>query len=161
MLRERMQADVGLVAVGQAFSGPLPAGPLKRLTLWEACATSANPGAVVLTGAQLAELVARGTDQTFAAERPRALRGAARGLFHLSGATIRAGQLLVGDRPIDPRREYRVAGSDWEFERYGGYAPHEWGLQAHFEQPTILREALEDYLAAHRPVVVPMGRLDL
>src|SRR5215216_5600378 len=67
MLRERMGAEVGLVAIGQAFDGPLPGGPLKRMTLWEVCASPANPGAVTLTGAQLQALVARGVDPAFAA----------------------------------------------------------------------------------------------
>ena len=160
MLRERMGADVGLVAVGQAFSGPLPGGQLKRITLWEICSSAANPGVVTLSGAQLQALVARGLDPAFAAERPRPLRGAARGLFHLSGARIRDGQLLVGGEPADPTRDYRVAGTDWEFEHYGGYTPADWALQPRFDVPIILREALEDYLAAHRPVVVEMGRVE-
>lgn len=159
MLRARMQAEVGLVAAGQVFTGPLPGGPLKRLALWDVCSTPANPGVATLSGAQLAELIARGSDPAFAAERPRPLRGAARGLFHLSGATLRGGQLLVGGEPIDPAREYRVAASDWEFESYGGYAPAEWALDVRYEIPTILREALEDYLAGHQPLHVPMGRL--
>ena len=54
---ERLGAEVGLVAVGQAFSGPLPGGPLKRLALWDVCSTPANPGAVSLAGAQLPELL--------------------------------------------------------------------------------------------------------
>jgi 2',3'-cyclic-nucleotide 2'-phosphodiesterase (5'-nucleotidase family) len=159
MLRERMDADVALVAVGQAFAGPLPSGPLKRITLWEMCSSPANPGVVALTGARLQELIARGLDPAYAAERPRQLRGAARGLLHLSGARIYDRQLMVGGQPIDPKCEYRVAGTDWEFEHYGGYAPREWGLQPHYNMPTILREALEEYLHNHRPIRVEMGRL--
>src|SRR5205085_11379103 len=44
VLRLRMDADVGVVTPGQAFSGPLPAGPLARGELWAACDSSANPG---------------------------------------------------------------------------------------------------------------------
>lgn len=160
MLRERMDAEVGLIAVGQAFTAGLAAGPLKRLALWEVCATPANPGVATLSGAQLAELVARGLDPAYAAERPRQLRGDARGLFHLSGATVRNGQLLIAGKPADPARNYRVAGTDWEFEAYGGYAPGEWGLQPRYDMPIILREALEEYLATHRPVTVTYGRLE-
>lgn len=159
MLRERLGAEVGLVAVGQAFSGPLPGGPLKRLALWDVCSTPANPGAVSLAGAQLAALIARGLDPAFAAERPRQLRGEARGLFHLSGATVRAGQVLIGGQPLDPAREYLVAGSDWEFEAYGGYASADWALAVRYDMPIILREALEEYLAERRPLRVPGGRL--
>jgi len=159
MLRERMDAEMALVAVGQAFGGPLPGGSLKRITLWEMCSSPANPGVVALTGARLQELVARGLDPAFAAERPRPLRGAARGLIHLSGARIVDRQLMIGEQPIDPKREYRVAGTDWEFEQYGGYAPREWDLRPHYDMPIILREALEEFLAIHCPVTVEMGRL--
>ena len=158
-LRERMEAEVGLLAVGQAFSGPLPGGTLPRLALWEVCSSPANPGVVELTGAQLLALVQRGLDPAFAAETSRQLRGQARGLFHLSGAEWHGGQLFVGGQPLDPARAYRVAATDWEFERYGGYTPQEWGLHPEYDIPIILREALEEYLAAHRPVAVTMGRL--
>ncbi|MBK9944050.1 MAG: bifunctional UDP-sugar hydrolase/5'-nucleotidase [Kouleothrix sp.] len=158
-LRERMQADLALVAAGQAFSMALPGGPLTRLALWDACPSSANPAVVSLTGAQLVELLRRGLDLAFAAERPRMLRGQARGLFHLSGATFHNGQLLIGGQPVDPAREYLVAGSDWEFAHYGGYAAAEWRLQPRYDMPIILREAIEQYLAVHRPAHVPLGRL--
>ena len=75
-LRQRMDADVGVLVAGQAFSGPLPAGPLRRATLWDACPSPANPGVVALTGSQLVELVARGLDPERAAERPNPLRPA-------------------------------------------------------------------------------------
>ena len=86
-LRQRMDADVGGLVAGQALSGALPAGPLRRATLWDACPSPANPGVATLTGAQLVELVARGLDPERAAEQPPPLRGKARGLMHLSGAS--------------------------------------------------------------------------
>jgi hypothetical protein len=104
-------------------------------------------------------MFARGLDPAFAAERPRTLRGAARGLLHISGAVVRGGQLLVGGQPLDLAREYRVAGTDWELEPYGGYIEEAWSLDQQYDTPTILREALEEYLANHRPVSVEMGRL--
>jgi 2',3'-cyclic-nucleotide 2'-phosphodiesterase (5'-nucleotidase family) len=159
VLRERTHADVGLVAVGQAFSGPLPAGPLPRVALWDVCTSPANPGLVELTGAQLRALIARGLDASFARETNRALRGQLRGLFHLSGASVRDGQLFVGDAPIAPERTYRVGASDWELQSYGGYADESWDLTPRFDVPTILREAAEEYLAAHRPVHVTLGRV--
>jgi 2',3'-cyclic-nucleotide 2'-phosphodiesterase (5'-nucleotidase family) len=159
VLRERMGAEVALVAAGQAFIGPLPGGPLPRGALWDVCSSTANPAMVTLTAAQLAALVTKGQDPVFAAERPHTLRGHPRGLIHLSGASVRAGQLLVGGEPVEPDREYQVAGSDWEFEPYGGYVERAWGLRPRYEAPTILREALEEYLATHRPVRVQMGRV--
>ena len=119
MLREHMAADLAVITASIAFTGPLPAGPLRRGTLWNVCSSSANPGVVTMTGAQLETLVARGLDPNLAKESPQAFRGLSRGLIHLSGACMRNGQLLVGDRPVEPEREYRVAGSDWELEPYG------------------------------------------
>lgn len=158
MLRERMDAEVGLVLAGQAFTGGLPGGALRRLALWEVCTSPANPGIATLSGAHLLALVRRGLDPEFARERPRVLRGQARGLIHLSGAEVRGGALLVGDAPVDAARTYRVAATDWELEDYGGYAQAEWGLEPRFDVPTIVREALEEYLASHRPLRVPTMR---
>jgi len=160
-LRQRMDAEVGVLVAGQAFSRPLPSGPLRRSTLWDACPSPANPGVVTLTGAQLVELVARGLDPERAAEQLPPLRGKARGLMHLSGAVVRDGRLLVGGQSVEPEREYRVAGSDFEFEADWGYADSDWELHPRYDVPTILREALEEYLAAHSPVRVESGRLTL
>jgi 2',3'-cyclic-nucleotide 2'-phosphodiesterase (5'-nucleotidase family) len=160
MLRERMGAEVGLVTAGQAFAGELPAGPLSRLALWDVCNSPANPGVVTITGTQLLALVRRGLDPEFAQDRPRAMRGQARGLMHLSGAEVRGGRLLVDGVPVEVDRAYRVAGTDWELDTYGGYADDAWGLQPRYDVPTIVREALEEYLAVHRPLRVARGRVD-
>ena len=160
VLRERMGAEVAVVAAGQAFSGPLPAGPLRRETLWNVCSSTANPALVILTGAQLAALVARGLDPEFAATTAPALRGSPRGLLHISGAIVRRGQLLIDGTPVDPDRPYQVAGTDWEFEPYGGYADPAWELRPQYDLPTIMREALEDHLATQSPVHVRLGRLE-
>jgi 2',3'-cyclic-nucleotide 2'-phosphodiesterase (5'-nucleotidase family) len=160
VLRERMGSEIAVVASGQAFSGPLPAGPLRRGSLWDACSSTANPAVVTLTGRQLALLVAKGLDPAFAATTAHQLRGSSRGLLHVSGATVRHGQLLIAGEPVDPDRLYLVAGTDWELEPYGGYADPAWELRPRYDLPTILREALEQYLATHRPVAVEFGRLE-
>jgi 2',3'-cyclic-nucleotide 2'-phosphodiesterase (5'-nucleotidase family) len=159
VLLDRMGAQVAVVAAGQAFTGPLPAGPFSRGVLWDVCSSTANPALVEMTGAQLAALVARGLDPAYAAERPRQLRGEARGLIHLSGACVREGRLIVGGQSLDPGQMVLVAGTDWEFEPYGGYADPAWGLHPKYDVPTILREALEEYVAARRTIHVAMGRL--
>lgn len=159
VLRERMGGEVAVVAAGQAFSGPLAGGPLSRGTLWHVCSSTANPALVAMTGAQLVALVQKGLDPAFAAERPHTLRGQPRGLIHLSGASVRRGELLVDGSLVEAARSYQVAGTDWEFEPYGGYADRGWELHPCYDVPTILREALEDYLAVHRPVHVALGRL--
>ena len=58
-------------------------------------------------------------------------------------------------------REYRVAGSDFEFEAVWGYTDSDWDLHPSYVIPTILREALEEYLANHSPVNVELGRFTL
>jgi 5'-nucleotidase len=159
MLRERMNADVAVITASVAFEGPLPAGPLTRGKLWSVCSSSANPGVVTMSGAQLQAVVTRGLNLDFARDKPQVFRGHARGMVHLSGAWIRDGQLLVGGKPIDPAGEYKVAGSDFELEPYGGYVDPTWRLHPHYDVPTILREALEPFLAANSPIHVQMGRL--
>jgi 2',3'-cyclic-nucleotide 2'-phosphodiesterase (5'-nucleotidase family) len=160
MLREYLRAEIGLAGAVNAIATDLPAGPLRRGTLWEHCGSSANPGVTELTGAQLRALVARGLDPVLAAERPRMLRFQPRGIFSLSGATVRAGELWVGGEPVVPERLYRVAATDWELDASLGYARAEWGHQVTYDFPTIVREALEPYLQRHRPITVDLGRVD-
>ena len=160
VLRRRMDADVGVAVAGQAFTGPLPAGPLRRITLWDVCPSTANPGAATLTGAQLAEMVRRGRDAQRAAERPHMLRGQARGLLHVSGATLRGEQVLLNGQPLDPAGAYRVASSDYELEPRFGYVDADWRLNPQYELPIILREVLAEHLAAHRPARARMGSGD-
>jgi 2',3'-cyclic-nucleotide 2'-phosphodiesterase (5'-nucleotidase family) len=160
MLRVRMDADLAIVGATQAFTGPLPAGPLHRVTLWDVCGSSANPGVVAMSGEHLLAVVRRGLDPAFMQERPRALRGLARGPLHLSGAEVRDGKLLVAGQPVDPARDYRVAGTDWELEPYGGYVEAEWYLRVQYDMPVIVREAMEEYLAAAGPVTAPLRRID-
>lgn len=160
-LRARMKAEIALVAGGHPITGPLPVGPLRRGTLWDVSNSTANPARVELTGERLRQLIARGLDPVYAAERPRQQRGVPRGLLHLSGAVIRDGVLLAQGEPVDPQRVYSVAGTDWEFEPYGGYAPAEWALRPEYDMPFIMREVIEDYLADGEPVRVMMGRLEI
>ncbi len=158
-LRERVQADLALVTAGQAFTGSLPAGPLQRITLWEVCPSPANPGVVEMSGAQLASIIARGLDPLLAMDKPRPLRGQERGLLHLSGASVRNGEIFIGEQPLAREHTYRVAGSDWELEVYGGYTDATWDLHPIYDTPLIMREALAEYLLKHEKVSVQMGRL--
>jgi 2',3'-cyclic-nucleotide 2'-phosphodiesterase (5'-nucleotidase family) len=158
MLLQRMGGEVAVITAGHAFTGPLPAGPLSRGMLWDVCNTTANPALVEMSGAQLIELITKGRDLAFAADRPHPLRGHPRGLLHLSGATAHDGQVKIGGQPVAPAATYRVAGSDWEFESYGGYTDASWSLRPQYEVPTILREALEEYLMEHSPIHVTSKR---
>jgi 2',3'-cyclic-nucleotide 2'-phosphodiesterase (5'-nucleotidase family) len=136
MLRRRFHADVGLFAEGLAVAA-LPPGIVTRGALWEASETAANPGVATLTGAQLADLIARGADPEFVAATPRPLRGRARGRLQVACAD---------PAEIEPGRSYVVAATDWELDSLGGYALAEWRLQPHYDFPTIVREAIEEDL---------------
>ena len=160
VVRERMQAEVGVMTSGAAFDDGLPAGPLTRGALYEACSSPGNPGAANLTGAQLVQLVARGLDPELAQDSPRSFRGAKRGLMHLSGGEVREGRLLVGGAEVVPDRTYLVAGSDWELDSFGGYADEAWGLDVRYALPTtIMREAIEDRLRDRPQVIPPEARV--
>ncbi|GHO54073.1 bifunctional metallophosphatase/5'-nucleotidase [Ktedonobacter robiniae] len=160
MLRARMNADVAVITSGAAFSAPLDAGPLTRERLYEVCSSPANPGVVTMTGVQLSTMIAYGVNPETAARRPRPFHGQVQGFLHLSGATIEKGTILVAGAPLHLSKTYRVAGSDWELGPYGGYAKPEWNLHPTYEMPTILREALADYLRNQKtPITLLMGRL--
>ena len=159
VVRERMAAEIAVVTTVVAFEQALAAGRLTRGVLFEACSSPGVSSAATLTGAQLLELVRRGLDAELAADRPRSLRGRARGIMHLSGGAVRDGRLWVGGQPVVESREYRVAGTDWELGTYGGYALPEWGLEVEFDGTTIMREAVEDHFRRHRVVRRPEPRL--
>ena len=159
-LRDRTGADVALAVPGPTFIEGLPAGPLRRETLWAASPGTGNPGVTELTGAQLLALLKRGRDPEFAAEKHQALRGHGRGLMHLSGAVFRNNQLLINRQAPDPERRFRVAASDFELEPTWGYADEAWGLTPDYEVEVIMREVLEDYLRSGDVFPIEMGRAE-
>jgi 2',3'-cyclic-nucleotide 2'-phosphodiesterase (5'-nucleotidase family) len=137
ILRDRMGAEIGLVTTANVLDHPLPAGPLRRRELWEACHSTANPGVVELTGRQLLHIVERGGDPEFQRSTSRVLRGRPRGSLEAVG---------LPDE-VDPARTYVVAATDYELERYGGMVEEEWNLRVRYDFPTIVREAIEERLA--------------
>jgi 2',3'-cyclic-nucleotide 2'-phosphodiesterase (5'-nucleotidase family) len=139
MLRDHMDADVAIGTSRVLIDEPLPAGPLRRRDLWEVCHSTANPAITELTGAQLAQMLARGNDAEFQQSTTNSLRGAPRGPLHAAG---------VGE--IDPARTYRVAATDFEFEPYGDLIEADWQLAIRYDFPTIIREAVEARLANDR-----------
>jgi 2',3'-cyclic-nucleotide 2'-phosphodiesterase (5'-nucleotidase family) len=136
MLRVRMGAEVGLVVSGAALDRPLPAGPLRRRELWEACHSTANPAVVELTGAQLAHILERGGDPEFQRTTSGPLRGKPRGTLCVAGVD-----------GVDRNRTYIVAATDFELEHYGGMVEEAWQLSVRYDFPTIVREAIEDWLS--------------
>jgi 2',3'-cyclic-nucleotide 2'-phosphodiesterase (5'-nucleotidase family) len=159
VVRERMDADIGVVTAGVALVSSLPAGRLTRGRLYEACPSPGVSSVAALTGAQLVELLQRGLDMERAAEEIRSLRGVPRGLAHLSGAEIRDGTLRIDGERVDPNRAYRVAATDWELGTYGGYADPEWKLDVTYDGTTIVREAIEDHFRRHATVEPPPRRI--
>jgi 2',3'-cyclic-nucleotide 2'-phosphodiesterase (5'-nucleotidase family) len=137
MLRERMDADVGLATSAVVLDEPLPAGPLRRRDLWEVCHSTANPAVVELTGAQLAHMIERGNDAQFQQTTDNPLRGRPRGPLHVAGDAS----------GLDPERRYVVAATDYELERYGRLVEDDWQLSIRYDFPTIIREAVEERLA--------------
>ena len=138
MLRVRMGAEVGLATSGVVLDRPLPAGPLRRRELWEACHSTANPAAVELAGARLAHMLERGNEPEFQRSTTRSLRGRPRGPLCVSPE--------LGS--VDPDRTYRVAATDFELESYGGLIEPDWRLEVRYDFPTIIREAIEEHLSA-------------
>ncbi len=135
VMRVRMGAEIGLC--GHNVNHVLPPGVVTRGALWHASDSTGNPVAARLTGAQLTDLLERGNDPEFMAERPRVLRGSERGPVVAVG---------VPPEGLDPEREYLVAGTDWELEPFGGYALAEWGLVVTVDFPIIVREAVAEHL---------------
>lgn len=159
VVRERMDAEVGVVTAGVALVSSLPAGRLTRARLYEACPSPGVSSVATMTGAQLVELLQRGLDDERAAEVIRSLRGVPRGLAHVSGAEIRDGGLWVEGTAVDAERRYRVAGTDWELGNYGGYADPDWRLEVVYDGTTIVREAIEDHLRRHPRIEPPEARI--
>ena len=146
MLRERMTAELGLATSAAVLDEPLPAGSLRRRELWEVCHSTANPAVVELTGAQLSHMIERGNDARFQQTTDHPLRGKPRGPLHVAGDAS----------SLDPDRVYVVAATDYELERYGRLVEDDWRLSIRYDFPTIIREAVEERLAAE---AVPATRI--
>ena len=140
MLRERMDAEIGLATSAVVLDEPLPAGPLRRRDLWEVCHSTANPAVTELTGTQLARMVEKGNDRAFQQTTDGPLRGKPRGPLHLAGDVS----------SLVPDRMYVVAATDYELEEYGRLVEADWQLSIRYDFPTIIREAVEERLAHER-----------
>jgi 2',3'-cyclic-nucleotide 2'-phosphodiesterase (5'-nucleotidase family) len=137
MLRERMGAEIGLATSAVVLDRPLPAGPLRRGELWEACHSTANPAVTELSGARVAHMLEKGNDPDFQQETDGPLRGKPRGPLHVAGDAT----------SLDPERTYVVAATDYELESYGRLIEPDWKLSVRYDFPTIIREAIEERLA--------------
>lgn len=145
MLRERMDAEIGLATAAVVLDYPLPAGPLRRGDLWEACHSTANPALTELSGEQLAHMIELGNDPDFQQTTDGPLRGKPRGPLYVAGEAA----------SLDPGRTYLVAATDYELEPYGRLVGDDWQLSVRYDFPTIIREAIEERLAGRGSTRLP------
>jgi 2',3'-cyclic-nucleotide 2'-phosphodiesterase (5'-nucleotidase family) len=144
-LVDQHPGDLGVVIAGHCTAG-LPAGEITRREIWAATSSPGNAATATLSGAALRAMVLKGQSTEYATRTARTFRGRPYGALHLAGADIRAGELYIGDDPVDAARTYRVTGSDLELSTYGLLVESEPDdLVVHV--PRILPEILERYLA--------------
>lgn len=136
IMLDRMGGDVGLAVEHAMLQHDVPAGPLTRRTLWDACTSTANPALAHVPGGRLAAMIARGNSDEFRRATPRPLRGLAHGRLAVVGL----------DGHVDTARTYAVAATDYELEPYGGLVEREWDIRPRYDFPTIVREAIEEHL---------------
>jgi 2',3'-cyclic-nucleotide 2'-phosphodiesterase (5'-nucleotidase family) len=160
-LRDYWGAEIGLAAGGTGFIRGLEAGVVTRGAMIERVPSAGNPGLVELYGWQILRMLEHGWDLEYAAERPRWRRGAARGVMHVSNMSQKDGVWSVGKQPLEPKRLYRVAGTDGEFENYSGYADQAWNLKVQYNSRIIVHEVLEQYLLKNSVIKPELGRVQL
>jgi 5'-nucleotidase len=164
-LRERMGAEAAMVASGM-FHHSLPTGTVTLGDLDAACFSTANPCLTEVRGRQILTALERGLDPVICETRHHAYRGTPVGIPQISGMRVeydphaevgrRVRRVMVGEGPLDPDRPYRVAHTDAETMAEVGYLVLDEGQTTQYEVPTILREAIEDYLRRHSPLSVPV-----
>ncbi|MBI9045942.1 MAG: bifunctional metallophosphatase/5'-nucleotidase [Anaerolineaceae bacterium] len=165
-LKERFDADVAIIT-GGLFHGPLQAGTLTLGQLDAACFTTANPWLSEIRGEQILAALERSLQPEIMKFEHGSLRGAPVGIPQISGMQVyydseaeqapRLQKVLVNDQPIELDRLYRVAHTDAETMKEVGclQIDHEQIIKQ--EVPTILREAMADYIQEHSPLPVPQG----
>ena len=168
-VRERMGADAAILLGGLFLKG-LPKGIVKLGDLDEACFTTANPQLSQVHGRQIRAALERGLDPALMQTYFKAFRGAPIGLPAISGMIVdydpeaaqgeRVRKITVQGVELIEERLYRLAQTDAEIitdQIPFGLLELEPGQLIKVEVPTILREAIADYLQAHSPVQKPIG----
>jgi 2',3'-cyclic-nucleotide 2'-phosphodiesterase (5'-nucleotidase family) len=163
VLRERLSAEAAMIASGQ-FQDGLPAGEVTLGDLDRACFSSANPCWTLVSGAQIREALERGLDPDIYEKRHHSFRGAPVGIPQISGMQVwydphgkpgqRVKRLLVRGQDLDERRTYKLAHTDAEIIPEVGYLQLDSAQTTEHEVPTIVREAIADYLQDHSPIEV-------
>jgi 5'-nucleotidase len=168
VLRERMGTDVAFVTAGM-LDEAIREGPITFGDLCRATSSTGNPGRAELTGLQILSALNHGLRPEVAQDRPSPMRGNPQGILQVSGLKVtydpygdpkeQVVEVLVGDEPLDGNRTYSVASTDWELGHLTEYVDFEPG-DVRYDVPTILREAMEEYLGQHSPIsIVVEGRM--
>jgi 5'-nucleotidase len=167
VLRERMGAEIGMVSGGLFHTG-LQAGTITLGDLNACTFSTANPQLMRARGEQILSALERGMDPEFYKICSKAHRGSPIGIPGISGMMVdydpqanpRVRRVLVDGQPLVLEREYSVACTDAEVTKdyYPlGYFFIDEEQVVRYDVPTILREAIEEYMIAHDPVKKPVG----
>ncbi len=168
VLRDRMDTDMALVVTGM-LDEAIPAGLVTFGDLCRASSSTANPGRASLSGKEIWDMLNYGLKPEVTQHRPSSLRGNPQGILQVSGLKVtydpyadpdeQVIEILVGPERLDLERSYTVAATDWELGHLTNYTDLDPG-RITYDVPTILREAMREYLEAHSPVSVTVeGRI--
>jgi len=168
VLRDRMETEIAFIVTGM-LDEAIGVGMVTFGDLCRASSSTANPGRAELSGKEIWDTLNYGLRPEVTQERPAPLRGNPQGILQVSGLTVtydpyadpneQVIRVLVGTEPLDFERRYSVAATDWELGELTEYA-HLDQKKVTYHVPTILREAMEEYLVAHSPVsVTAEGRI--
>jgi 2',3'-cyclic-nucleotide 2'-phosphodiesterase (5'-nucleotidase family) len=158
-------AQVGFMLNGHWQNG-LEAGPISLGQLNSALRSTGNPARVELSGAQIKQFLMNALKPQNIASQPHAFRGISVGLPHVAGlqvfvkpASPGAIEVLINGAPLLDDTRYVVATSDIEISDILNYLyiPDD---QVEYEVPTILADAVEDYIRRHSPITgIPDQRI--
>ncbi len=164
-LRERLGAEAAIICSGQFHQG-LPAGEITLGELDTACFSTANPCLTKVRGAQIIAALERGLDPAISQVKHHGFRGTTIGIPQISGLVVeydpdtevgqRVKRVSIQGQPLEPSRSYSLAHTDAEIGSNVGYLVLDQSQTTKHEVPTIVREAIEDYVRKHSPVPQPM-----
>jgi 5'-nucleotidase len=163
-LQARMKAEAAIISSGLFHTG-LPEGTVTLGDLDAACFSSANPCLTSIRGAQLIKALERGLDPAIYQHMHHGFRGTPIGIPQISGITVhfdpnaeignQVRDVYIRGERLSLDRVYLIAHTDAETMQEYGYLQLEEGQQSKHEVPTIVREAIADYLRQHKSVPKP------
>jgi 5'-nucleotidase len=168
VLRDRMGTEVAFVVTGM-LDEAIREGPITFGDLCRASSSTGNPGRAQLAGQEILNTLNYAFRPEVAQDRPPAMRGNAQGILQVSGLQVtydpygdpeeQVVEVRVGNEALDLERTYTVAATDWELGHLTEYT-HLDQSEVTYDVPTIVREAMEEYLAEHSPISITVeGRI--